>query len=77
MSSILPKLFELLLPIAVKIIAEVLARSQATKEAREAFYKFVDAMQKSPNISAALKGSYEEQLRRLNASKDSSGPPQA
>jgi len=54
-----------LLPFAIKIIASWFEKNEQKKEARDAFLKFVEAMQKSGSDSARLKKSYEEQLERL------------
>lgn len=54
-----------ILPFAIKIIAAWFAKNEEKKEAREAFLKFIEAMQNDSTGSAGLKSSYQQQLERL------------
>lgn len=59
-----------LLPLALKILNSYFESKEASNDARAAYLKFLQVMQKGQNTPAKLKNSYDDQVRRLEALKD-------
>ena len=60
-------IFEIVLPLALKIIGAILDKHKQSNEAKTAFYKFLEALEKLPERSVAAKKSIQDQKNRLSS----------
>jgi len=58
-----------LIPVILKLVEHFLDKSKAERETIEAFYKFIEKLDKDSTNSVKLKISYDNQLKKLKAMK--------
>jgi len=65
----LTTILSLAIPVILKLVEHFLDKSKAERETIEAFYNFIEKLDKDSTNSVKLKISYDEQLKKLKARK--------